>query len=59
MRVWVRGTIPGTDKVFKLDPACGFGSKVQIEIYTDSRYFTVTGDSFFADPCEVEECDLT
>ena len=59
VRVWVRGTIPGTDKVFKLDPACGFGSKVQIEIYTDSRYFTVTGDSFFADPCEVEECDLT
>jgi putative DNA primase/helicase len=59
VRVWVRGWLPGNDKVFNLDPACGYGSKVKIEAYTDSRYFTVTGDSFFVDPCEVEERDLT
>ena len=59
VRVWVRGALPGNDKVFNLDPACGYGSKVKIEVYTDSRYFTVTGDSLFVEPDEVEERDLT
>ncbi len=59
VRVWVRGTLPGIDKVFNLDPAVGFGDKVKIEVFTDERYFTVTGQSFFDEPGDVEERDLT
>jgi len=59
VRIWVRGVLPGNDKVFNLDPKCGYGDKVKIEIYTDSRYFTVTGDSIFEDIIDVEERDLT
>jgi hypothetical protein len=59
VRVWVRGTLPGTDKVFNLDPAVGFGAKVKIEVFTDERYFTVTGQSLFEHPGDVEERDLT
>jgi putative DNA primase/helicase len=59
VRVWVRGILPGGDKVFNLDPACGFGDKVKIEVYTDGRYFTVTGDSCFDPSGDVEERDLS
>ena len=59
LRVWVRGALPGTDKVFNLDPAVGFGGKVKIEVFTDERYFTVTGQPFFEEPGDVEERDLT
>ena len=59
VRVWVRGTLPGTDKVFNLDPAVGIGDKVKIEVFTSERYFTVTGQSFFEEPGDVEERDLT
>lgn len=57
-RVWVRGTLPDGPKVFNLDPAAGYGDKVKIEVFTDSRYFTVTGQSCF-DSTDVEERDLT
>lgn len=59
LRVWVRGNLPGTDKVFNLDPAVGLGDKVKIEVFTDARYFTVTGQSFFEEPGDVEERDLS
>jgi len=59
VRVWVRGTVPGTDKVFNLDPAVGFGDKVKIEVFTDDRYFTVTGEPLFNESVDVEERDLT
>jgi hypothetical protein len=58
LRVWVRGTLPGSDKVFNLDPAVGYGEKVKIEVFTDSRYFTVTGNSYFDEAGDVEERDL-
>jgi putative DNA primase/helicase len=59
VRVWVRGNLPGTDKVFNLDLAVGYGDKVKIEVFTDSCYFTVTGDSYFEPSGDVEERDLT
>jgi Protein of unknown function (DUF3987) len=57
IRIWVRGTLPEGDRVFNLDPAVGFGSKVKIEIFTDARYFTVTGQSIFH--ADLWERDLT
>jgi putative DNA primase/helicase len=59
VRVWVRGELPGTDKVFNLDPAVGFGDKVKIEVFTDGRYFTVTGKPLYEDSVDVEARDLT
>lgn len=57
-RVWVRGVLPGADRVFNLDPAIGFGTKVKIEVFTSGRYFTVTGDALF-EGLGVEARDLT
>jgi hypothetical protein len=58
LRIWVIGDLPAGDKVFNLDPAAGyFGTKVKIEIFTDGRYFTVTGQSQFHSP--LRERDLT
>lgn len=59
VRVWVRGELPGTDKVFNLNPAVGFGDKVKIEVFTDGRYFTVTGNPFYEDSVDLEARDLT
>lgn len=61
LRVWVQGAMVGKDKVFNLDPAIGAGtSKVtKIEVYTDSRYFTITGNAYFDEAGLVEERDLT
>ena len=59
LRVWVRGQLPGKDKVFNLDPAAGVGDKVKIEVFTDGRYFTVTGNSIYEGLVEVEKRDLT
>jgi len=59
VRVWVRGVLPEGDKVFNLDPASGYGDKVKIEVYTEGRYFTVTGESCFDPSGDVEERDLT
>jgi hypothetical protein len=58
IRIWVIGDLPAGDKVFNLDPSVGFyGSKVKIEIFTDARYFTVTGQSIYDAP--LAERDLT
>jgi Protein of unknown function (DUF3987) len=47
-RIWLTGDAPkGFDKVYNLDPAVGYGGKVKIEIYSESRYFTVTGQFLF------------
>lgn len=59
VRVWVRGTLPGTDRVFNLDPAVGYGDKVKIEVFTERRYFTVTGEAYFQEAGDVEVRDLT
>jgi hypothetical protein len=58
VRVWIIGKVPDDEKVFKLDPAIGHGDKVQIEIYSDGRYFTITGNSVYEDPGDVETRDL-
>ena len=45
LRLWITGVLPENAKsVFKLALSCGFGSKVQIEVYSDKKYFTMTGD---------------
>jgi hypothetical protein len=59
LRVWVKGKLPGKDRVFNLAASAGFGSKVKIEVFDKARYFTVTGDTFFDEPVEVETRDLT
>jgi putative DNA primase/helicase len=57
LRVWVRGKLPPGSRVFNLNPAVGYGEKVKIEIYERSRYFTVTGDSFYEEATDVVEID--
>jgi hypothetical protein len=61
LRVWAQGLMVGKDKVFNLDPAIGATtSKVtKVEVYTDSRYFTVTGDAYFEEAGDVEKRDMT
>jgi len=55
MRVWVRGNLPPGDKVFKFNPAAGFGDKVQVEVFTSGKYFTVTGDSYWTGNVETRD----
>ena len=55
IRIWVIGDLPAGDRVFNLDPAVGYGNKVKIEIFTDGRYFTVTGLSIFGAPLAERE----
>jgi hypothetical protein len=58
LRIWIIGNLPEGDMVFNLDPAVGYsGSKVKIEIFTDERYFTCTGQSQFH--ATLAERDLT
>ena len=59
LRVWVRGVLPGKDKVFHLNPAIGYGSKVQVEVFTEKKYFTVTGETFGTTNPDVQERDLS
>jgi|SRR5579862_566556 len=58
VRVWVRGVIPENDKVFNLNPSCGYGDKVKIEVFETERYFTVTGETIFDGPAVIEEADM-
>jgi hypothetical protein len=58
LRVWVRGKLPGTDRVFNLDPKVGFGDKVKIEVFDHARYFTVTGETFCSYINNVNQFDL-
>ena len=58
VRVWVRGALPEKDKVFNLNPSCGHGDKVKIEVFETERYFTVTGETIFDGPGVIEEADM-
>jgi hypothetical protein len=49
LRVWVRGEAADKDHVFNLSPEVGYGDKVKIEVFTEARYFTVTGENYFCD----------
>jgi hypothetical protein len=45
IRAWVKMLLPEkAESVFKLAPTAGHGSKVQIEVYDDRKYFTMTGE---------------
>ena len=45
IRPWVKMLLPdNAESVYKLALSAGHGSKVQIEVYSDRRYFTMTGD---------------
>lgn len=45
IRAWVKMLLPDkAESVFKLAPTAGHGSKVQVEVYDDRKYFTMTGD---------------
>jgi putative DNA primase/helicase len=60
VRVWIIGELPpGFQHVFKLNPEVGFGDKVQIEIYNNARFFTVTGNSIDTVSSGIEARDLT
>lgn len=58
VRVWVRGTLPEKDKVFNLNPSCGYGDKVKIEVFETERYFTITGETIFDGYVVIEEADM-
>jgi hypothetical protein len=57
-RIWVKGTWPTSEHVFDLDPAAGFGDKVKVEVYSEGRYFTCTGDSVYQESVGIKTCDL-
>ena len=60
VKVFVEGELaPGCDKVLHLDPASGFGGKVQIEFLGNGRYSTVTEDSLYDELGDVVTCDLS
>lgn len=59
VRVWVRGKLPGKDRVFNLDSAVGYGGKVKIEVFDSARYFTVTGDTYYEEAVDIEHRDLS
>ena len=58
LRIWVRGKLPGSDRVFNLDPKVGFGDKVKVEVFDHARYFTVTGKTYYSDADTIDEFDL-
>lgn len=54
LRAWVIASLPkGAAHVTKLALTAGFGSKVQVEIYDDRKYFTMTGDQLAGSSSEV------
>lgn len=53
LRAWVTGVIPKGENVFKLALSAGYGDKVQVEVYDDRKYFTMTGNRFRTAPSTV------
>ena len=58
VRVWVIGSLPEGRRVFTLSPLSGHGDKVRIEVFSQGRYFTITGDRV-GDASEIEKRDLS
>jgi hypothetical protein len=58
VRIWVKGKVSGKECVFNLDTAAGYGDKVKIEVFSNARYFTVTGDCFDPFLSEIETRDM-
>ena len=53
LRAWVTGVIRKGENVFKLALSAGYGDKVQVEVYDDRKYFTMTGNRFRTSPSNV------
>lgn len=53
LRAWVVAVFPAGGNVFKLAKSCGWGDKVQVEVYSDARYFCVTGKRYGNSPSVV------
>jgi hypothetical protein len=53
LRAWVTGVIPAGENVFKLDLKAGWGDKVQVEVYSDRKYFCMTGKRYGNSPSAV------
>jgi hypothetical protein len=53
LRAWVVAAFPAGGNVFKLARSSGWGDKVQVEVYSDARYFCVTGKRYGNSPSVV------
>ena len=49
LRIWTCGNLPAGDRMFKFNPEIGVGPKVQVEVFDEGKYFTVTGSAFEPD----------
>jgi putative DNA primase/helicase len=58
VRVWVIGELPEGRRVFTISPSAGYGDKVRIEVFSQGRYFTITGDRV-GDATDIEKRDLS
>lgn len=58
VRVWVIGELPEGRRVFTLSPSAGYGDKVRIEVFSQGRYFTITGERV-GDATDIEKRDLS
>jgi putative DNA primase/helicase len=57
VRVWVIGELPEGRRVFSLSPSAGYGDKVRVEVFSQGRYFTITGDRI-GDATDIERRNL-
>jgi hypothetical protein len=57
VRVWVIGDLPEGRRVFSLSPSVGYGDKVRVEVFSQGRYFTITGDRI-GDATDIERRNL-
>jgi hypothetical protein len=53
LRAWIIGSIPKGSNVFKLRLDAGWGDKVQVEVYDDRKYFTMSGNTYGDSPSVV------
>ncbi len=62
LRIWVKGEYTGSH-TWKLDLSAGWGPKVQIEVFHQKGYVTVTGnalrDALFDEASPIKNADLT
>jgi putative DNA primase/helicase len=59
LRIIGTGKLPSDGKVFRIDPAAGYGDKVQIECYDCKKYITMTGDIFYEDAGDIEPLNMS
>jgi AAA domain len=59
LRIIGTGKLPSDGKVFRIDPAAGYGDKVQIECYDCKKYITMTGSIFYEDAGDIEPLNMS